>query len=87
METPGELTFPINQRLLTDGLVVSDTEVRRAMLVLFQEFKLVAEPSGATALAAVLEGRIEAKGKSIGVVISGGNVDASAYRDCLTTSD
>lgn len=83
VETPGDITFAINQRLLTGGLAVSDDETRRAMQVIFQEFKLAAEPSGATALAAVLEGRIEAKGRTIAVVISGGNVDAATYRQMI----
>jgi threonine dehydratase len=79
LEIPGALTFPINKELLTGGLVVSDADAQRAMAVLFQEFKIVAEPSGATALAAVLDGRIDTRGKSIGVVVSGGNVDPAAF--------
>lgn len=77
--TPGELTFPINRRLVRAGLAVTDHEVRQAMRFAFRELKLVLEPGGAVALAAVLEGRVETKGRNTAVVLSGGNVDAGLY--------
>jgi threonine dehydratase len=70
---PGELTFSINHRLLTGGLVVSDDEVRDAMDFAASKLKLVVEPGGAVALAAVLAG-FDARGQTVGVVLSGGNV-------------
>ena len=73
--TPGDVTFPINRRLLQGGIVVSDAEVRDAMRFAFEELKLVVEPGGAVALAAVLSGRIETRDRTTGVIISGGNVD------------
>jgi len=77
--TPGQLTFEINRALLGKGLAVSDEEVREAMRFAFRELKLVAEPGGAVALAAVLAGRIETRDRTTVVVISGGNVDFALY--------
>jgi len=72
--TPGELTFSINSRLLAGGLVVSDDEVRTAMAFAARHLKLVVEPGGAVALAALLSGNFVAAGQTVGVVLSGGNV-------------
>lgn len=79
VSTPGELTFPINKRLLRGGFVVSDDMVLHAMQWAWREMKLVAEPAGAAALAAVLNGVFDCRGKTVGVVLSGGNVDADLY--------
>jgi len=81
--TPGELTFQINRRLLAGGFAVSDEMVLAAMLFAWRELKLVVEPGGAVALAAVLHGLIDCAGKTIGIVLSGGNVDAELYRRAL----
>ncbi len=81
---PGSITFAINRRLLGDGLVATDDEVRTAMAFAFRELKLVVEPGGAVALAALLAGRIDAKGRTIAVVLSGGNVDGETFADCLS---
>jgi threonine dehydratase len=81
--TPGELTFSINSRLLSGGLVVTDAEVRAAMLAAFNELKLVVEPGGAVSLAAALSGKIPTAGRTIAVVCSGGNVDPEMFRACL----
>ncbi len=78
-ELPGKLTFAINRELLSGGLVVSDDEVKDAMRFAFRHLKLVIEPGGAAALAAVLSARIETRGKVTVVVVSGGNVDAEMY--------
>jgi threonine dehydratase len=71
--TPGELTFSINRRLLAGGLVVTDDQVRAAMQFAFEHLKLVVEPGGAVALAALLAGHFDARGLTAGVVLSGGN--------------
>lgn len=86
---PGALTFPIN-RVLTDGaLVLDDGTVCDGIYAAFTEFKLVLEPSGAIALAALLSGALsdafDAAGKTIAVVASGGNVDPHTYTDALGT--
>ncbi|HKY81550.1 MAG TPA: threonine/serine dehydratase [Sphingobium sp.] len=76
---PGALTFPINRALLSGGLVVSDDQVRDAMRFAFSALKLVVEPGGAVALAAMLAGLApKADGASV-VVMSGSNVDPDAY--------
>jgi threonine dehydratase len=81
-EMPGELTFPIIQRLVK-ALSVTDDEALRAMAHAFYNLKLVAEPGGAAALAALLSGKIDASGKTIAVILSGGNVDAALFQRAL----
>ena len=76
---PGEMTFEINRQLLGRGLTVSDAEVCEAMRFAFRHLKLVVEPGGAVALAAVLAGKIETAGKITAVVLSGGNVDVGLF--------
>ncbi len=78
---PGELTFAINQQLLGEGLTVSDAEVREAMRFAFRNLKMVVEPGGAVALAAVLSGKIDTRNKTTAVVLSGGNVDDDLYAE------
>ena len=81
--TPGEITFPINRRLLAGGIAVSDDMARRAMEFAFRHLKLVVEPGGAVGLAAFLHGLLDFAGKTVVVVCSGGNVDAALYREAL----
>lgn len=76
---PGELTFAINRQLLGQGVTVSDAEVCEAMRFAFRHLKLVVEPGGAVALAAVLAGKIETEGRTTAVVLSGGNVDVELF--------
>ncbi len=83
--TPGALTFAVNARLLAGAVTVSDIEVRRAMAAAFAALKLVVEPGGAVALAAVLGGAFDCRGKTVAVVCSGGNVDAETYRAAIET--
>jgi len=80
---PGELTFPVNQRTLAGGLTVSDGEVRKAMADAFAELKIVIEPGGCVALAAVLAGKLPVAGRTVVVVASGGNVDPALFADIL----
>ncbi len=77
--TPGEMTFAINRELCSAAVTVSDDDVRHAMRVAFRDLKLVVEPGGAVALAAVLAGKVETKGLTTAVVLSGGNVDEAMY--------
>ncbi|HEV2777561.1 MAG TPA: pyridoxal-phosphate dependent enzyme [Solirubrobacteraceae bacterium] len=79
LTTPGELTWPIIDRLVDDVVTVSDDEIVVAMALLFERCKLVAEPSGASALAALLAGRIPVAGLRVGVVLSGANIDAERF--------
>ena len=84
LPTPGELTFPVVQRLVSEIAVASDPEIVAAMRFLFERMKTVAEPSGACALAALLAGRVEAKGLRVGVTISGGNVAADRFAELVS---
>ena len=77
--TPGEVTFPINSRLIGQGFAVSDEEVGRAVRYAFEELKLVVEPGGAVGLAAMLAGKLDLEGKVVVGVLSGGNVDAALF--------
>ena len=81
--TPGELTFEINRRLLAGGVVASDAQVRDAIAFAARSLKLVAEPGGAVALASVLAGALDARDRTVAVVISGGNIDDELLKDVL----
>ena len=80
---PGVLPFGILQRLRARGVAVSDDDLMQAVGYAALQLKLVVEPGGAAALAALLAGRFAARGKTIGVVLSGGNVDADMLKRCL----
>ncbi|GAB3938735.1 pyridoxal-phosphate dependent enzyme [Kribbella albertanoniae] len=86
ISTPGELTFPINRRLVEAFELVTDEEILAAMTFAFERLKIVLEPSGASALAALLAGRIEGLPERVGVVLSGGNIGLDRFRDLLTDS-
>ena len=75
---PGELTFAINRRL-AGAITVSDAEVAEAVRFAFRQLKLVVEPGGAVSLAALLAGKIEARGQITAIVLSGGNVDPGLF--------
>ena len=82
---PGGITFALGQRLLSGGLTVTDETVRAAMRAAFQYLKIVAEPGGAAALAAALKGVPEQmRGARIGILVTGGNVDADLFARVLT---
>ena len=80
---PGALTFPINARLLTDVATVTDDEVCDAMAAAFEHLKVVAEPGGAAALAAVLANKWDLAGKTVVVIASGGNVDPALFAEAI----
>ncbi len=81
--TPGEMTFAINRHLLAGAFQVSDEQVRAAMAFAFTHLKLVVEPGGAAALAALLAGRIKSAGRTTGIVLSGGNADPEMFADIV----
>jgi threonine dehydratase len=76
---PGAITFPINDRLLAGGLAVSDAEVAVAIAYAFRVLKLVVEPGGAVGLAALLARKTAVGGKTVALVLSGGNVDPEQF--------
>jgi threo-3-hydroxy-L-aspartate ammonia-lyase len=78
-DIPGELTFEVNRRLVDEVVVASDSEIIAAMRFLFDRMKVVVEPSGACALAALLAGRVAGISGSVCVVLSGGNVGADRF--------
>jgi threo-3-hydroxy-L-aspartate ammonia-lyase len=80
---PGERTFEVVRRLVAEVVTVSDAEIVAAMRFAFERLKLVVEPSGASALAALLAGRADAGGGTVGVVLSGGNVDPERFAGLL----
>jgi threonine dehydratase len=83
---PGELTFELNARRVDEIVTVSDDEVVEAMAFLFDRLKLVAEPSGAVGVAALLSGKLDPRDRSIGVVLSGGNVGAARFAELVSTA-
>jgi threonine dehydratase len=83
---PGALTFPLNRSLLAGALAVTDAEVAAAMAFAFRTLKLVVEPGGAVALAALLSGKLPVQGKTVVVILSGGNVDWSTYQQALSSA-
>jgi threonine dehydratase len=82
-EQMGEITFAIARERFAGAVAVSDDQVRRAMKFAFRHLKLVLEPSGAAALAAALEGKVDLKGKTVAIIASGGNVDAETFATAL----
>ena len=83
ISTPGELTFAVNRRLVDSFELVSDEEILVAMAFAFERLKIVLEPSGASALAALLAGRIRGLPERVGVVLSGGNVGLDRFVELL----
>jgi threo-3-hydroxy-L-aspartate ammonia-lyase len=81
IDTPGARTFPVIRERVAAVVTVSDAEIVAAMRFAFERLKLVLEPSGASALAALLHGKVEAEGLRAGVILSGGNVDVARFRE------
>jgi threonine dehydratase len=77
--TPGERPFAVVQRYVDGVVTVSDSDIIEAMRLLFIHGKVVAEPSGACALAALVSQRLNLSGRRVGVVVSGGNIDAERF--------
>jgi threonine dehydratase len=85
VDTPGELTFPLNRRLVDVVVTVSEAELVDAMAFLFERLKAVVEPSGAAGVAALLAGRVpEAAGSRVGVIVSGGNLAPERFAELVS---
>ncbi|MEI4481540.1 MULTISPECIES: threonine ammonia-lyase [unclassified Phyllobacterium] len=82
---PGDLTFPINRQNLAGGIAVSDIAVRKAMREAASHLKLVVEPGGSVGLAALASGEVDIKGKTVAVVLSGGNVDLDSFSKLIAS--
>ena len=81
---PGQITFAVNAPRVTDGLMVTPEEVYAAMRFAFTHLKLVVEPGGAVALAAVLAGKMDTRDAVTGIILSGGNVDAAVFAHAMS---
>lgn len=82
-EIPGALTFAVNRERVDEVVVASDEEILEAMTFAFDRLKIVLEPSGACALAALLAGRVDVAGQRVGVTLSGGNVGLGRFLELL----
>ena len=80
--TPGELTWSVNQKTVDDFLVVSEDSVAFAVAFAFRHLKQVIEPGGAVGLAALLDKSINISGKTVAVILSGGNIDDETFNYC-----
>ena len=83
---PGELTFEVNRRRVDEIVAVTDEQIVAAMTFLFDRLKLVVEPSGAVGVAALLYGKLDARGRTAGVVGSGGNVGAARFAELVAAT-
>jgi threonine dehydratase len=81
--SPGVLNFALMRELLAGGVAVSDAEVLDAMAWGFRHLRLVIEPGGAVALAAVLAGKLPLAGRTTAIVLTGGNVDAATFAEAI----
>lgn len=84
--TPGALTFPINRELLSGVLRVTDEEVTAAIRFAYEHLKLVIEPGGAVALAAILHQKLPAQYNSVGIIVTGGNIDVEQFTQLIATN-
>ncbi|HET9342142.1 MAG TPA: pyridoxal-phosphate dependent enzyme [Candidatus Eremiobacteraceae bacterium] len=84
--SPGDITWPIADKLVDDFVTVNDDEIRNAMRLLFGRTKIVVEPAGAVPVAAALAGKAGDFGARVGIIISGGNVDADTFAKLIAAS-
>ena len=83
VNAPGELTFAVNRKLVTEILTVSDASIVRAMRFLFERLKLVVEPSGAVPVAAMMDNPSRFAGRRVGAILSGGNVGVNRFVELI----
>jgi threonine dehydratase len=83
----GQLTFPLVRAHVDDMVTVTDEDLVEAMRFLWERMKLVVEPTGALGLAAALRGRVEVRGRRVGVILSGGNVDLVAALELFRNAE
>jgi len=83
VQTPGVMTFDIMRRCGVEGVRVSDDEIRAAMRFAFEHLKLVLEPGGAAALAALLTRKFKHQPSGVLAILSGGNVDRNTFMECI----
>ena len=83
---PGEITYSINRKILKGGLSVSDDEVKKTIIDLAENLKIVTEPGGAVAASALLSKKIDTNNRTIVVMISGGNIDNDLFSKIIKES-
>ncbi len=83
---PGALTFEVNAQRVDEIVTVTDDEIVAAMVFLYDRVKLVAEPSGAVGVAALLSGKLDARDRTVGVIVSGGNVGAARFAELVSSA-
>jgi threonine dehydratase len=83
---PGALTFAVNRERVDEIVTATDEEIVAAMVFLYDRMKLVAEPSGAIGIAALLAGKLDVRDKTVGVILSGGNVGAARFAELVTAA-
>ena len=82
-QAPGRFTFPVIKALVDDVLTVTDQQLISTMRFFAERMKMVVEPTGCLAAAAILEGMLDVRGQRVGIIISGGNIDVDRYADLL----
>jgi threonine dehydratase len=87
LDIPGRLTWPVVSPLVDDVVTVTDAQIAATMRLAFDRLRVVLEPSGASALAAVLAGLVDVAGRRVGVTLSGGNIDAARFGQILAEHD
>ena len=80
IDRPGRLTFEVNRTVIDQIVLVSDEEIIEAMRFLFEQVKLVVEPSGAVCVAALLAGKLDVRDARVAAILSGGNIDIERFR-------
>ena len=83
-QAPGRITFPVIQALVDDVLTVTDQQLVSTMRFFAERMKMVVEPTGCLAAAAVFEGALDVRGRRIGIIVSGGNINVDRYAELLT---
>ena len=83
VKSPGDITVDIINSLCDGVVTVSDLQISDAILLLMERCKMIVEPSGATPVAAVLNGKLDVKGKNVVCLLSGGNIDVSFVQSII----
>ena len=81
--TPGDVTFPLIQQYVDEVITVSETQISQAFLLLLENCNLVCEGAGAVCVAAILSNQLDLKGKKVGAVLSGGNIDTNLIESII----
>lgn len=81
--TPGDVTFPLISQYVDEVITVSETQISQAFLLLLENCNLVCEGAGAVSVAAILSNQLDLKGKKVGAILSGGNIDTNLIESII----